>query len=361
MKYSYRAVLFVLIVAVPLGLFTFYETHIASDRFHSAAAISITEDKKSIPTLDLTSFGLPGASDNSDAMTLVTFMTSPDMMDYLDKRLGLRQHFSDAGIDWWSRLPARAHKEEFYEYMAWLLTIQYDQVSHLVKVEAQAFSREYARAIVTALIERSQEFVDRLNEKITAEKIKFLENQLSAAEERLRKAKADMLEFQRKNGLLTADAEASMVNASIAALKSELMSKQAQLDVSLQELDPQSPTIKWRKAEIETLKNQLKKERDHLSVGSTGSSVSALAAQFAEIQAEVTFLENVYKSNLTQLEAAKVEASQRLKYLLIVTSPSLADASLFPARTYNIVTAAILLLMCFFVLSLIVAIVREHM
>ena len=43
-----------------------------------------------------------------------------------------------------------------------------------------------------------------------------------------------------------------------------------------------------------------------------------------------------------------------------MTGPSLADASLYPARTYNIVTAAILLLMIYFVLSLVVAIIREH-
>jgi capsular polysaccharide transport system permease protein len=51
---------------------------------------------------------------------------------------------------------------------------------------------------------------------------------------------------------------------------------------------------------------------------------------------------------------------QRLKYLVIVTTPSLADASLFPDRTYNIGTAAMLLLILYFVVSLIVAIIREH-
>jgi capsular polysaccharide transport system permease protein len=61
-----------------------------------------------------------------------------------------------------------------------------------------------------------------------------------------------------------------------------------------------------------------------------------------------------------QLEAAKVEAVQRLKYLVVVTQPSLADSSLYPAREYNIVTAAILLLMVYFVVSLMIAVVREH-
>lgn len=361
MTLSYRSVLFLLVVIIPLGLFSLYETRLASDRFHSAAAISVTEDEKTLPTLDLSSIGIPGAGNDADAMTLVTFMTSPDMLNYLDDRIGLKKHFSDNAIDWWSRLPKDAYQEQFYDYMSWLLSVEYDQVSHLIKIEAQAFSREYAQTIVKVLLERSQEFVDRLNAKISSEKIKFLETQLAAADERLRNAKAEMLEFQRQNGLLTTDAEASMVTATIASLKSELISKQGQLDVSLRDLDEDSPTIKRMRAEIETLKTQIKNEKDHLSVGSSGSSVSALSAQFAEIQAEVLFLDGLYKANLTQLEAAKVEATQRLKYLLVVTSPSLADASLYPARGYNVATAAVLLLMIFFVLSLMVAIIREHM
>ena len=51
---------------------------------------------------------------------------------------------------------------------------------------------------------------------------------------------------------------------------------------------------------------------------------------------------------------------KRLKYLVIVTTPSLADASLYPDRPYNIGTAALLLMMIYFVVSLLAAIVREH-
>ena len=121
-----------------------------------------------------------------------------------------------------------------------------------------------------------------------------------------------------------------------------------------------APAIKQLRAEIQTLQKQIASEKDRLAVGSNGSAVSDLSARFAEIQANVTFLENIYKANWAQLEAARVEAAQRLKYLIVVTSPTLADASLYPARTYNIATAAIILMMAFFIISLMVAIIREH-
>ena len=43
-----------------------------------------------------------------------------------------------------------------------------------------------------------------------------------------------------------------------------------------------------------------------------------------------------------------------------MTVPSLADASLYPDRVYIIGTAAMVLLVVYFVLSLLVAIIREH-
>ena len=105
---------------------------------------------------------------------------------------------------------------------------------------------------------------------------------------------------------------------------------------------------------------QIAAEKDKLSIGTEGSAVSELAAQFAEIKFNLEFVETIYKSNLAQLERARVEAIQRLKYLVVVTTPSLADASLFPNRPYNIGTAALLLIALYFITSLLAAIIREH-
>lgn len=55
-----------------------------------------------------------------------------------------------------------------------------------------------------------------------------------------------------------------------------------------------------------------------------------------------------------------MNAAQRLKYLVVVTQPTVADDSLYPNRGFIIGTAAMVLFMVFFILSLIVAIVREH-
>ena len=358
MRLGYRSILFILLFILPLTLLSVYLMRFATDRFHSDAAISITQDNNSTTSLDLTVLGLPAIADDKDAVTLVTFMNSMDMLQHLDSVLQLRQHYSDASIDWWSRLPPEASQEDFHTYMQHYVVIEYDSVSHLINIHVQAFSRDYAQKIVNALLARSQTFVDNMNARVTQEQTRFFESQLEASEMRVREAKNALLAFQRENQLLTTDTEAAMINANISTLDSLLISKQGQLTIKRRELNENSPVIQVLKAEIETLTEQIVQEKKRLT-GGTGN-VSELDVKFREIQFNLEFVTNIYKSNLTQLEQARLQAIQRLKYLIIIIQPSLADASLYPDRSYILMTALMLFLMVYFVVSLLAAIVREH-
>lgn len=151
-----------------------------------------------------------------------------------------------------------------------------------------------------------------------------------------------------------------MITASLGTLNGLLISKEGEMQVKRRELNENSPVVQQLKAEIDTINKQIDEEKQRLAGGETGSPVSELAAQFREIQFNLEFVETIYKSNLGQLERARVEAVQRLKYLIVVTTPSIADASMYPDRPYNIGTALLIMLMIYFIISLIAAVVREH-
>ena len=359
MRLGFRTVLFFLVFIVPLSLVTLYELRFATDRFHSDSAISITQDNNNAPSLDLTMIGLPTVADSKDALTLIAYITSFDMLHYLDSQLQLRQHYSNPDIDWWSRLPAEASLEDFHAYMQNYIVVEYDSTSKLISIHVQAFARDYAQKIVNTILARSQVFVDTLNARLTVEQTRFFQSQLATSEARLKEAKNELLKFQRENSLLTTDTEAAMINANISELDRLLITKQGELTIKQRELNENSPVIQALKAEIETLGQQLNQEKARLS-GGGGAAVSELDSKFRDIQFNLEFVENIYKSNLTQLERARIEAIQRLKYLIVVTTPTIADASLYPNRPYIIATAALILIMVYFVLALIVAIIREH-
>lgn len=358
MRIGYRSVLFILVFLLPLLAVSIYELRFATDRYHSDAAISITQDNNATQSFDLTVIGLPAIADDKDALTLVTYIMSLDMLQYLEQQLQVRQHYSAPDIDWWARLPPEASLEDFHKYLQDYVVVSYDSTSHLISIHVQAFSREYAQKMVNTILARSQTFVDNLNARVTQEQTKFFESQLQASEVRLKEAKSELLAFQRENRLLTTDTEAAMINANISALDRLLITKQGELNIMRRELNENSPVVQGLKAEIETLQQQIAQEKNRLS--GDGSAVNELDAKFREIQFNLEFVETIYKSNLTQLERARLEAIQRLKYLIVITTPSLADASLYPDRPYIIVTAIVVLLMIYFIVSLLVAVIREH-
>jgi capsular polysaccharide transport system permease protein len=360
MRPGFRSVLFFFVFLLPVLGVAAYELRYATDRFHSDASISITEDNNATQTFDLTVIGLPAMSSDKDALTLVTFISSLDMLQYLEASLHLREHYSALAIDWYSRLPPEASLEQFHDYMSGYIVPSYDSSSHIVSVQVQAFSRDFAQKIVNTILARSQSFVDNLNTRVTREQTQFFEKQLAASEARLKEAKSALLKFQRENLLLTTDTEAAIINATIGELTRLLIAKEGELSIKQRELNDNSPVIQILKSEIETLTKQIAEEKQKLSGGSDGEAVSELAAQFREIQFNLEFVENIYKSNLAQLERARLEAIQRLKYLVVITEPSLADSSLYPNRPFIIITAILVMLMVYFVMSLIVAIIREH-
>lgn len=354
-----RLALFLFIFLLPLAGIAIYELRFASDRYHSDSTIIITDQRVTAPSLDLSAIGLPAQGGAKDALVVTEFMGSIDMLQYLDAKLHLREHYSDSRIDWWTRLPTGDSLEDFHGYMSQYMTVAYDIDSEIIRLHVEAFDRDYARAIVNAILERSQVLIDRLNEKVATEQTKFFEQQLLKTEQRLRDVRSEMLKFQNENRLMSTEAQATLVGSNIADLEKALLAKQGELNIRLQELNEGSPQIQVLRGEIESIRSQLNQEKDRLSGGSS-AAVAGLDSKFREIQFNVEFAGNIYKSNLAQLEQARVDAVQRLKYLVVVTPPTLADASIFPNHGFIIGTAAMILMMVFFILSLIIAIIREH-
>lgn len=359
MRSRANQILFLLLFVLPLLVVTAYEIRFASNRYHSDSIISITAQQGSQPTLNLTALGIPTTGNSQDALTVLEFINSIDMMQFLEDKLQIQEHYSNPTVDWWARLPSNSSQENFLVFLKSYITAYYDQNSQLIHIHVETFNREYSQKVLNTILTRSQLFVDKLNERVTKDQTKFFESQLADADRRLREAKSAVLQFQRDNKLLTTDAEAALVGANISALESQILAKQGQLDAGLKSMNANAPVLETLRNQIEAVRGQLNQEKDRLA-GQGSGAVSELDAKFRELQFNVTFLQTIFQSNMSQLETQRVDALQRLKYLIVVTQPSIADTSLFPNRAWLIGTAAMILLMVYFIISLLVAIIREH-
>ena len=305
--------------------------------------------------MDLTLLGITGASSDKDALVLKEFIESRGMLAYLDQQKGLKNHFRQDKVDFITRLSSDASLENFHDYFLEFLDVGYDTESKILRFSFQAFDRQFAQDMVNTLLERSQKFVDRLNDEVTKDQLQFFDEQIVSSEKRLREAKDRLVAFQRENKTLTIESEVSTILATITGLEQSLATKQSELDARQQAIeDENAPQLVNLRREIKALGDQIKREKERVA------GLSELDAEFREIQLNLEFNTNIYKANLNALEQARLEAARRLKFLIVVAEPSLADESEFPNRPYIIATWAMVLLIVYFVTSLIIAIMREH-
>lgn len=355
-----NAALFIAIVVVPVLVIAVYEALIASDRYESTATMIITEERPAATSaIDLSLLGLPNSAADKDALVVQAYAESGDMLTYLDRTLGIRAHYADGSIDMISRLSSDASFEDFLSYFNDYLTVSYDSESKLLTIAIQAFDAAFAKAVLDATIARSQEFIDRLNDQVSGEQIRFFENELARAETKLRSAKAELVRFQQDNRIYSTEGEGETIMSTITGLEQELARTRSELSAKLTVLPESSPQIQSLETRIAALEKQIAQEKQRLS-GTGGRSLSEIDSRFREIQLNLEFLSNAYKSTLSALEQARIEASRKLKFLIVVTTPSIADESEYPDRPYIVATAALICLMVFGIVSLIIAIIREH-
>ncbi len=331
----------------------------STDRYESVAATVISEQKSGASSFDFSLLGLPSFGSDRDAYIVREFILSRDMMGYLDRQIGIRKHYSDPKIDYFARLAPDATDEEFLELYQGYFEVEYDLETKILMISVQAFTAKYAQQAVQLVLRRADEFIDALNNKVSREQVRFFEAEIVKREKDLRDSKAKLLAFQQENKIFSTEAEAATIFTTISALETLMAQKTSELDSRRQILSRNSAKLQELEGQIASLRRQIASEKTRLA-GGEGTDISKLQAEFLEFTLGLELATGAYKSTLATLEQIRVEASRKLKFLVVVTLPSLAGESEYPARAYIIISAILICLMINAVVSIIVAIIREH-
>jgi len=351
--------LFLLLVILPVILITFYEYVFASNRYESTAAIYITEENAQSSPFDLTLLGITSAGSARDILVLKAFIESPNLLAKIDKLVNLREHFSDSAIDFWSKLPKDASREEYLEYYLSKVYSEFDDEAQLLKISVQTFDPTYSKKVMNIILKQSQTFIDRLNENISKSQLSFFDAEVKESELALTKERTRLRTFQKNNNFLSTEVSTTAIVGTISALEQAMAQKKSELNSRFGLLGENSPTLRRLRAEIKAIKEQIQRENNRLASGKAGS-LSDLDSKFRELTLLVEYKALRYKANLDAMAKAQAEAARRLRFLTVVSPPTLADESLYPDRPYIIMTTAIIALMIYFIASITLATIREH-
>lgn len=360
-----RNKLYSLLVLLPMVFISIYYGLIMTKRYVSEAQMIIQRDSasSSVAAINLSGLmGMSGAASLTDAPLVKEFILSPTMLDYLDQTLQLKQHYATAEADSLSRLSADATREDFLKYYRKRVSVRIDSESQTVKLEFQAFDPPYAKKLADAAVARAEQFVNGIGQSLAREQIRFVQGELEQANERLQKVSQDLLKMQNENRLLSPEIESQSVSQIIAGLQQQLAAERASLKNFLSFLGPGASEVVAARKRISAMERQVEQERAKQVGDNTGSDqgLNDLLLKYKEMELNVQVASDIYQTGLASLESAKLDASRKVKHIVMVSAPGLPERARYPRKAYTIVSAFILLNIAYFLISLVVATIRDH-
>jgi capsular polysaccharide transport system permease protein len=356
--------LLIALVAVPLLLYSLYVALIAADRYVSETIVTVRQAGGD------SSGGIPGAAmllagvnppAHDDTLFVKEFVHSLGLLLKLEERLKLRDHFSSPGADWPYRLARDASQEEFLAFYRQRVEVLFDDRSALLKIRAQGFDPVFAQKLSQAILDESERFVNETSHRIARERLGFSEGELELAGKRLQQARTDLLAFQNRHQLLDPAAQAAATGMLASELEATRSRLEAELGGLLAYLNESSYQVKALRSRIAALDRQIEAERRRVTSSSRkGERLSALAIDFQALQLQTEFATDAYKLALGAVENARIDATRKLRNLVVVEPPSLAETAEYPLVTYNLTTLLAVCLLLFAIVRLVLATIREH-
>lgn len=349
---------FVLVIFT-LSIVVVYYTLIASPRYISETKFIIKQAGS--PQLALTGLAALGSSSSStkDALILKEYIESRAMALSLNKLLSLKKHYQQEEWDWFSRLGLDTSTEDYIEYFQEHINVQYDELSEVLSVELQTFQPEFSLQVTKEILKLSETFINQLGDKVVQQQMKYAQKEVDRSYDILKQHKLTLLNFQQEYQLYDPKQQGFALATAINQLEVDIIKQETELKSLLAFMKKDSAEVKSKKIILAALNAQLLEEKEKIT--NTGQqSINKIKMEFEEISLTTLFATDLYQSSLAAMEQARVEVYSSLKYILIITNPSLAEDSEYPRRLYSILTWFISILLVYGIGRLIISIIKEH-
>ncbi|TCB52221.1 capsule biosynthesis protein [Acinetobacter terrestris] len=347
-------------VLIPVLIIIFYLFAFAKDRYQSSS-ILLVKQVADAQVADASGLGaLLGVSNTSreDSQILKEYIGSRDMIEGLDRVFDLRKEFSSVNDPVFA-LSKNASVEELVEYFNKIITVELDEQTMMLYVAAQGFSPEFSLKLNQEILRQSDNFINRISQTIAAEQQVFAKKQYQEATQQLDEARQAVLMYQNENEIFDPELQAKAIATLISGLQANLAQLKMEEHTLLSYLTHEAPQVVALRSQIDSVQKQINAESAKLT-SPNNQKLNQNVADFEALKAQVEFASDLYKISLASLEKARLEASRKLKKLVVITEPRLAEDVMYPRKLYISITSFILLNIIFGIGLLIQSIVREH-
>lgn len=353
---------FILVVLLPTLLAFIYYAFIASGQYVVETRFSVKGNE--MQQLDLLSgiAGIPSQGGSAtDSYIVQDYIHSTDMLRALSHQIDLEQLFNPSHADWWARLGTNTTQEQRLKYWQKMVTAAYDPTTTIITLKVRAFTPQEAKLLAQHILAQSEWLVNQLSERARKDDLAFAQAEVDRAEARVSQVRMAMNQFRAETQNLDPTQSASAQMVLIAELEGQLAKAQTELSSLLAYMDSNAPAVVNLQRTIQALTQQISYQKNSLAGGSdTIHALSHVFAQYEPLLVERTFAEKAYTSALASLEAARVEAARKHRYLTTFVEPILPDEAIEPRRVRSIITVLLASVLAWAIGLLGGGIIREH-
>jgi capsular polysaccharide transport system permease protein len=346
-------------VGLPTAIAAIYFGMIASPQYESITSFTIqsADAPSGGSPLQALLMAVPGTSAR-DPMLVEQYIESRDMVDLLIREHGLREHYANTERDWFARLANDATVDDVHEYYLDHIRVELDDHAGTVNLHVRAFTPEQAEAFGQAILDASERMVNQLSNRARTDRIRYAEEQVASAAERLTKARRALVEVQADGAELNPQASAQAVLGIRSQLEGELAIARAELATLTATLQRDAPQVLEQRRRISALQHQITEQTQRLA--GDGSGLNAAIARFEPIYVEKELSERLYEAALGSLEVARIDAARQHRYVVRIAGPSRPEAPAHPILWRELLTVFILSFALLGIGTLVIASVREH-
>jgi capsular polysaccharide transport system permease protein len=352
---------FALTVLAPTVLATAYYGLIASDVYVSESRFVVRSAKQQpqLSTFGALLAGSGFSQTSEDTYPVIDYIESRDALRELNKDNYIVQKYSQYG-DLFSRFHTGIDSsfEALWRYYGkHIVSVTSDPTSGIVTLQVRAYTATDAANINTALLRLSEQLVNRMNARAASDTVDFAQREVESSALKAKEAATALAAYRNTHAIFDPDRQSALRLQQVTALQTQLFSAQSQL-TQLYAISPQNPQIPALKTSIASIQKQI--DETSGTVAGSENSLSQKVTEYERLQLDSQFADKQLATAMTALENARDDAARKQLYLEDLVQPNTPDIAIEPKRLRNIATIFALGVVCWGVLSLLLASIREH-
>ncbi|RUQ91049.1 hypothetical protein ELY11_00560 [Legionella septentrionalis] len=349
-----------LLVIFPWLIAAFYVLLLQAPVYQSTAKILVEKDEKDPMNISMGILG-GGHAAPSEIYLAREHVSSREVLENVEKQVGIKQHFQSRQVDFLSRLNKSATQSSFLKYYRQKVNAVVDPETNEIIISASAFTAQKAKQLLAAIILQTKEFVNRVSNTLAKKQYSFAKMKLHLAKEKLFEARKNVIEWQNQNGLFDPKETAQVVSSVMAKLKGTLVEKQTELITYSSFMQANSNKVVTLQEEIKALKAQIERQTSILlGQKEKNGKLNKIMSDFEWVQLQLQFAQAEYQAAQQAFDAAAVNLAKNQNLVIEVEPPNLPDEPISPKPLFDLVNYLCVLLILFVLTKMAIIIVKEH-